>query len=73
MSTETATVLPEQGAGASTTELAPAVVSAPAPTDAVVDAWFLETFHNLPGLSVEFFNRFTTARDVLKARLRAKE
>lgn len=47
-------------------ELVPA--PAPHPSAAIVDAWFLETFHGLP-LSTDLFNRFNAARDVLKARL----
>jgi hypothetical protein len=27
------------------------------------DAWFVETFHNVPGLTTEWFNRFRTAAD----------
>lgn len=42
-------------------------------SDAVVDAWFFETFHNVPLLSTELFNRFNSARDELKKRLRAEE
>lgn len=41
-------------------------------TDLLVEAWFVETFHNL-GLHGELFNRFRRAADDLKARLRAKE
>jgi hypothetical protein len=49
------------------------VVDVPAPTDPVVEAWFVETFHGLPDLSVENFNRFRFAADRLKARLSGKE
>lgn len=46
---------------------------APAPeSDAVVDAWFVETFHNI-GLDTPSFNRFRAAADLLKARLAKKE
>jgi hypothetical protein len=51
-------------------ELVPA--PAPHPSAAIVDAWFLETFHGLL-LSTDLFNRFNAARDALKARLAAKE
>lgn len=51
---------------------AAASFSEPTATDAMVEAWFVETFHNL-GLPGELFNRFRRAADDLKARLRAKE
>ena len=35
-------------------------------TDAVVDRWFADTFHNL-GLEVELYNRFFAAKESLKA------
>ena len=38
-------------------------------TDAIIDAWFLETFHGQP-LGVELFNRFNVAREQLKDLLR---
>lgn len=47
------------------------VVAAPAPTDRVVEAWFVETFHGIPDLGVEHFNRFRAAADRLKVRLSA--
>jgi hypothetical protein len=53
--------------------LPPPAEPAKAPSDAVVDAWFVETFHNLPGLTTDWFNRFRIAADSLKTRLRAKE
>ena len=50
--------------------------AAPSPprsaSDDVVDEWFIETFHNI-GLDTPLFNRFSAAREMLKARLRAKE
>lgn len=45
----------------------------PSLTDALVDAWFVETFHSVPDLRVEHFNRFAEAVDTLKARLRAQK
>lgn len=48
------------------------IVPAPAPTDLIVDAWFVETFHNIE-LPTYFHNRFLEAATRLKARLRAKE
>lgn len=42
------------------------------PSDAVVDAWFVETFHNI-GLDAPAFNRFRSAADDLKRRLAKKE
>ena len=36
-------------------------------------AWFVERFHNVPGLTTEWFNRFRQDVDDLKARLRAGE
>lgn len=47
------------------------IVEEPAPTDGLVDAWFVETFHGVPDLGVEHYNRFRTAADRLKGRLRA--
>lgn len=41
-------------------------------SDAIVDAWFVETFHNI-GLDTPSFNRFRAAADRLKARLAKKE
>jgi len=38
----------------------------------LVEAWFRDTFHNLP-ISTELYNRFFAAKEDLKARLRAKE
>mgnify|MGYP003465473341 FL=1 len=38
----------------------------------IVDAWFVETFHNI-GLDTPSFNRFRAAADRLKARLAKKE
>ena len=35
--------------------------------------WVTETFHNVPGLTTEHFNRFRDAADRYVARLRAKE
>ncbi len=43
-----------------------------APFDVIVDAWFVETFHNI-GLDTPTFNRFRAAADRLKARLAKKE
>lgn len=56
----------------SSTTLAAAavVVAAPRPSDAIVEAWFVETFHNR-GLHVEDFNHFRRQVDALKARLAA--
>jgi hypothetical protein len=45
----------------------------PLPSDLLVEAWFVETFHGLPDLSVAHFNRFRFAADRLKARLSGKE
>lgn len=47
------------------------VVPAPSPTDALVEVWFVETFHGIPDLPVHHFNRFRAAADRLKARLSA--
>ncbi len=41
-------------------------------SDAVVDEWFVETFHNI-GLDAPAFNRFRSAADELKRRLAKKE
>ena len=48
------------------------LVAAPSPSDAVVDAWFVGTFHNL-ALPTELQNRLTAAQDQLKRALRALE
>lgn len=45
----------------------------PSATDVAIEAWFVETFHGVPDLRVEHFNRFREAVDRLKARLRQKE
>ncbi len=50
----------------------PADVCTPSPTDVLVDAWFVDTFHNR-GFDAPQFNRFRAAADDLKARLRGKE
>lgn len=55
-----------------TVEGVPEYVAAPAPFEAIVDAWFVETFHNL-ALPSDLQNRLADARERLKARLRAKE
>lgn len=47
------------------------VVAPPSPVDRVVDSWFVETFHGIPDLKVEHFNRFRAAADRLKDRLSA--
>jgi len=48
------------------------VVAAPArPLDALLEAWFVETFHGIPDLPVHHFNRFRAAADRLKDRLAA--
>ncbi len=55
------------------TEVVPTVED-PAPasrTDAIVDAWFADTFHNL-GLDVELYNRFHAAKEALKAALKGE-
>jgi hypothetical protein len=71
---DTATPVPALGMATATVPLSdmPAVVvETPSPTDELVDAWFVETFHNLgPQLSDQMLARFIAARDVLKARLR---
>ncbi len=41
-------------------------------SDAVVETWFVETFHNI-GLDAPAFNRFRSAADELKRRLAKKE
>jgi aminoglycoside/choline kinase family phosphotransferase len=52
--------------------------AAPAPeavrpaSDALVEEWFVETFHGMD-LKVEHYNRFRAAADRLKARLAGKE
>lgn len=44
----------------------------PSPVDVAVDAWFVENFYNAgPDLSAALFNRFTQAKEALKARLKA--
>jgi hypothetical protein len=56
-----------------TAPAAPAVIipdSPPSANDVLIDAWFVETFHNL-GLDTPSFNRFRAAADELKRRLRA--
>jgi hypothetical protein len=45
------------------------IESVPA-TDGLIDAWFIETHHNI-GLGTEAFNRFYRAKEDLKARIRA--
>lgn len=45
----------------------------PAPSDLLVESWFVATFHGLPDLSVDHFNRFRAAADRLKARLSGRE
>lgn len=53
---------------------APAVrTSAQSEAEAEFEAWFRETFHNVPGLTTEQFNHFREAADRYKARLRARE
>jgi len=42
----------------------------PSRFDAVVDRWFVETFHNI-GLQTELFNRFRAAADALKREIAA--
>jgi hypothetical protein len=37
---------------------------------ALVDAWFIDTFHNRPSYSVEEFNRLQEAKKTLKDSLR---
>lgn len=62
-------------ASASTTappELDLVVVAPPRPFDGLVEAWFVETFHDI-GLPVELFNRFRAAADRLKSRLPAEK
>ncbi len=41
-------------------------------SDAIVETWFVETFHNI-GLDAPAFNRFRSAADDLKRRLAKKE
>lgn len=50
--------------------LEPRAVEAPAPTDAIIETWFVETFHN-QGLDAPLFNRYRAAADALKVRLRS--
>ena len=50
---------------------APARTSAQ--SDDAVEAWFLDYFHGVPGLTTEQFNRFREAADQYKARLSARE
>jgi hypothetical protein len=52
-------------------DIDPVVVQTPRPLDAVVEAWFVETFHGIPDLPVHHFNRFRSAADRLKDRLSA--
>lgn len=47
------------------------LVQPPRPLDALVEAWFVETFHGIPDLPVHHFNRFRDAADRLKDRLSA--
>ena len=71
MSTETSTPPPAPGPSTSAIDEVLAEYSAAQTrTEREIDAWFFETFHNLP-LSTELFNRFNAARDELKRRLRA--
>lgn len=44
-----------------------------AKTDQAVEAWFVDHFYNVAGMSTELFNRFRNAADDLKARLRQME
>lgn len=65
----------ETGSSSATTlppEAAVELVSAAPATDALVDAWFVETFHN-QGFDAPLFNRFRAAADELKRRLRAQK
>ncbi len=57
-----------------TMPLAPVVPapSAPSPMEQLVDRWFFDWWHNVPGLDVTTFNRCTAARDDLKKRLTAQ-
>lgn len=43
---------------------------APSPMDDLVEAWFVETFHNI-GLDAPLYNRFHAAKLTLKTRLAA--
>jgi hypothetical protein len=55
-------------------EVVPEVhVRTSAPSDDAVEAWFVDYFHNVPGLTTDLYNRFRAAADDLKARLRARE
>lgn len=52
----------------------PATPAPPAPpTDAIVDAWFLEHFHNRPEIGTALFNHFTQAKADLKVKLAAAQ
>jgi hypothetical protein len=56
--------LPDTDAG----EVAPA----PSPADAVIDKWFVETFHNsITSRNTEIFNYCQSAKEDLKRRLAA--
>jgi hypothetical protein len=51
--------------------LAAAPVSAPSDADALVDLWFIETFHNQGFITTPQFNRLYAAKENLKERLSA--
>lgn len=50
----------------------PELEAPPSPTDALVEGWLVQWFHNL-GLPTELQNRIRQAADDLKARLAGKE
>ncbi len=54
-------------------DLDPVLAPEPSATERAVDAWFVETFNNVPGLSTELYARFYAAKPRLKAALRALE
>lgn len=60
--------MPDEAAAAPQSLAVPESANA---TDSVVEAWFVETFHNVPNLSTELFNRFAAAKERLKELLRS--
>ena len=55
-----------------TTTTNPAVQIVPAPTDAIVESWVSQWFHNL-GLDTSLQNRIRQAADDLKSRLAGRK
>lgn len=50
----------------------PAPLPAPSPVERTLNAWFVDWFCGVPGMTADFFNRCTAAKEDLKARLAAQ-